>query len=288
MKIEHIDYAVIGYSLAGVSAALTLAESGDRVVLLDFDRDTDAIADMPRIQATPLGPSTSGIAFDETIREALRRAGIDRSTSCHVTSIYSEGNAIAECSDRRWSCKGVVFAPNGTEPGLDIEGSSALHGFGISYSAVADAPFYESQRVAVYGDSPRVFDHAWVAAQYASELFVLVKERRAESDAEVLTHLRSSSAIAFEDAVMLRSLHVSSDRTLGGIEIENSTGRRSIDVSALFVAQHLVPMTNVVRAEVETDGIVFAGLAAGVEYWKHAGLVSDGRRAARMLLTVHQ
>ena len=38
------DYAVIGHSLAGISAALALAKSGDRVVLLDFHRDTENIA----------------------------------------------------------------------------------------------------------------------------------------------------------------------------------------------------------------------------------------------------
>jgi NADH-dependent peroxiredoxin subunit F len=288
MKTEQVDYAVVGHSLAGVAAALVLAESGNRVVLLDFHRDTDSIDDLPFIQSTLLGPRASGVEFEETISETLRRAAVDRQTNCLIIGIYSEKTAIVECSDQRWSCKGVVFAPNGTEPGLDIEGSSALHGFGISYSAVADAPFFESRRVAVYGDSPRVIDHAWVAAQYTSEVLVLVKEKRTEGDAEVLTYLRSSSAIAFEEAVMLRALRVASDRTLSGIEIESSTGRRSIDVSALFVAQHLVPMTNVVRGEGKTDRIAFAGLAAGVEYWKHAGLVNDGRRAARMLMTVHQ
>lgn len=284
MKTEHVDYAVIGYSLSGVAAALTLAESKKHVVLVDFHRDTDAIDELPFIQSTPLGPRANGTAFEKTIRKALRGVGVDRQTSCLIASIYSEGRVVVECRDRRWSCKGVVFAPNGTEPGLDIKGSSALQGFGLSYSAVTDASFYTSRRVAVYGDGPRVVDHAWSAAQYASEVLVLVKKKTIEGDVEVLTQLRSSSAIAFEEAVRLRSLHVASDGTLSGIEIESPGGHRTIDVSALFVAQHPVPMLSVVRGEVEADGIVFAGLAAGVDYWRHARLVNDGGRAARMLL----
>ena len=59
---------------------------------------------------------------------------------------------------------------------------------------------------------------------------------------------------------------------------------KSIHVSALFVAQHLVPIVDVVRDEANTGRIVLAGLATKVEYWKHSELVKDGERAARKLL----
>jgi thioredoxin reductase len=181
-----------------------------------------------------------------------------------------------------------VFAPNGTEPGIDIEGSSTLQGFGVSYSAAADAPFYISRRVALYGDAPRVVEHAWIAAQYASEVVVLMKDGVSESQAELVGDLRSSWTVAFEHRVVLRSLQAGNDGLLTGIEFDGASGRRSLDVSALFVAQHVVPMTDVVRGERPGESIAFAGLAAGVNYWQHAELVNDGARAARTLLTVDQ
>ncbi|HEX9983553.1 MAG TPA: FAD-dependent oxidoreductase [Thermoanaerobaculia bacterium] len=175
MKVARAGYAVIGHSLAGISAALTLAKAGEHVTLLDFHRHTDTLAELPRIQSTLLGASGSGVTFERAMQELLEQATVERQTDCFIERVYSDGNVIVEGHDRRWSCRGVVFAPNGTEPGIDIEGSSALQGFGVSYSASGDAPFFLARRVAVYGDAPRVIEHAWIAAQYASE--VVVDER---------------------------------------------------------------------------------------------------------------
>ena len=285
MKTAHIDYVVVGESLAGISAALELAHSGHRVLLLDFHRDTDRVADLPRVRGTALGARATGTAFAETAGETMARARIDRQTFCPVTSIHSEGIALVECSDRRWSCKGVVFAPNGTEPGL--LGSSRFHGFGVSYSAASDAHFFISRRVAVYGDSPRVIEHAWIAAEYASEVIVLLKHGADEADVELLTELRSSSSITFVtfiESTAVRALRVADNGMLRAVEIESASGRRSIDTPALFVAQHLSPMIDVVHKHTGDGKIALAGLAAGIDYWKHAALVDDGVRAARQLL----
>jgi len=268
------DYAVIGHSLAGISAALALAKSGDRVVLLDFHRDTDAVAESPRIQPTSLGPPATGAAFDAAMENVLAQAGVRREPGCIVESVFPSGSEVfVECSDRGWLAKGVVFAPNGTEPGIDVEGSAALQGFGLSYSAAADAPFFPSRRVAVYGDAPRVLDHAWIAARYASEVVVLLKGTLSGSPMEL--------SATFHEGVALRSLQAGNDGLLKAIELDAADGRRSVEVAALFIAQHVVPAMDVVRGD--SENIAFAGLAAGIDYWKHAELVNDGARAARTL-----
>jgi thioredoxin reductase len=173
----------------------------------------------------------------EVQRLVLPRDEEDPDVGRLVERIYSGERVMVECGDRAWSCSGVVFAPNGTEPGIDVDGSAPLHGFGVSYSAADDAPFYRSRRVAVYGDAPRVIEHAWIAARYASDIVVLLKGAFAETQVELLREL-----------------------------------------------QHVVPATGVVHGEAPGQGIVFAGLAAGVAYWDHPELVTDGARAARTLL----
>jgi thioredoxin reductase len=288
MKADHFDYAVVGHSLAGISAALTLAKTGNRVALVDFHRDTDAIVDFPHIQPTTLGLSVSGMAFESAVRGQLERAHVEQIVDCFVRNIFFDGNAVVECTDRRWSCKGIVFAPNGTEPGVNVEGNSGLQGYGVSYSTAADAPFYASRPVALYGDVPRVLEHALIAARYASEIVVLLKGDLTENWAHLGGELSSLRTVTFEHRVVLRSLRAGSDSLLTGIELDASTGRRSIDVAALFVAQHLVPMSDVVSHQTPRGSIEFAGLAAGINYWSHAELVSDGARAARTLLTARQ
>lgn len=279
-----VDYVVVGASLAGVAAALRLAVLRRTVVLIDFDRDTDTIADLSYVSGTALAPEMTGVALEERLSEALTRANVQRQTNCHVTGIYSDGAVVVECSDRLWTCKGVVFAPNGTEPGIDIDGSSALQGFGVSYSAAADAPYYASSRVAVYGDSPRVLEHALLAARYVSDVVVLLKGGTHEADAQRLARLRSTVSTELFERSVLRSLHATSEPRLSAVEVGTPTGSRVIEVAALFVAQHVVPIVDVVRNGRESNGIAFAGLAAGIKYWQHASLVADGERAACSLI----
>jgi thioredoxin reductase len=288
VKLERADYVVIGYSLAGISAALTLAAAGEHVALLDYHRDTDTVAELPRIQPTSLGVSSTGDAFEQAMQERLKQASVERRTDCFIQTVYSDETVVIECADRRWSCRGVVFAPNGTEPGIDTEGTSALQGFGVSYSPSDDAPFCLLRRVAVYGDVPRVIEHASIAVQYAAEVVVLMKGGFAENQMQLLHDLQSSPVVTFESHVALRSLHAGNDGLLTAVDIEGASGRRSIDVCALFVAQHVVPKTDIIRGEAPSKAIAFAGLVAGINYWQHAELVNDGARAARTLLTVGQ
>jgi len=281
VKVERFDYAVIGESVAGVAAAITIARSGGRVVLLNYDRDTDAIADIPFIRATSLGAHKSGLAFEREVMQVLLEAGGAHLGTAHITAVRRDTGVVVEGSEEWWSCRGVIFAPNGTEPGLD--GSKTLHGFGVSYSASADASFFSGRRVAVYGDSPRVYEHATVAARYASEVVVLVKDGAVDGDARILNDLHQQPSVRFEEGVVIRSLHAQ-DQSLQSIEIDSRGGHRTIDVAALFVAQHLVVDKSVLPDAVTAEDLMLAGLAAGVEYWNHAALVEDGIRAAQTLM----
>ena len=159
MNRLEVDLAVIGESLAGYAAALHLAQAGRHVVLLNFHRDTDWVDDLPFVQHTALGPRTRGLDFVRSVNERLQLAGVTRAESMYVTSIDCKEAVIVASTDSVLSAKGVVYAPNGTEPGVDW--TVPFQGFGVSYSASHDAYFYKRRTVAVWGDSPRVFDHAY-------------------------------------------------------------------------------------------------------------------------------
>jgi thioredoxin reductase len=283
--INEVDYVVVGVSLSGISAALNLVKSDIRVVLVDFDRDTDAIGDVPFFLATPLGSPMRGADFEHAMRDVLVDTRIEYRSDCHVTNVVCDGKAVVECTNKRWSSLGVVFAPNGTEPGLPIKGARELEGFGVSYSAAADAPFFASRRVAVYGDVPRVLEHAYVAAQFASEVVILAKAKLEDRNPPLLAELRALPSVRIIEGARVVSLR-SSDGGLSGIEFDTVHGQQTINVSALFVAQEVQPDMTVLRGRAAPN-IVMAGLAAGVPYWRHQALVADGDRVARELVAAH-
>jgi thioredoxin reductase len=281
MMPNYIDYAVIGWSFAGVSAASTLAQSGNSVVIFDFDGDTDSIADHPRVQETAVSASTTGTLFEEMIELRLRQLGVSRPPVFHLRGVQVSDSLVLTCGSGEWRCKGAIFAPNGSEPGLSVSGVDSLFGFGVSYSAADDGPYYRGTRVAVYGDSPRALEHAAITRRYASETTVLLKQSTDNADPAILTWLKADANVRFVNNVSLQSFRVAPDKTLSAIEVDSSDGRRLIDASALFVAQHVVVPPGLLEASGE---VVLAGLAAGVKYWRHADLVADGMRAANQIL----
>lgn len=282
---DRADYFVIGMSLAGISAALTLSRSGKRVVLIDYDRDTDSIVDVPLFLDTPLGSSMTGLELDLLARNVLRDAGVEIRFDCHVTAIRVDGRVIVECDRAHWESSGLIFAPNGTEPGLTIERSVELQGFGVSFSAAADASFYPARPVAVYGDAPRVFEHAYMAARFAAPVLVLVKHAIDDGGSVLLQRLRSMPSIEIIDDVRLVSLR-SNGKALSEIEFESRGGRASVAEDALFVAQDVEPDFKVLGRGSEAPILQRAGLAAGISYWRHDALVADGERAAKRLLAL--
>lgn len=278
MPTEHFDYAVVGFSLAGIAGSLTFARAGKRVILFDFHRDTDALANLPYIQRTSLGRAASGLAFDRAMGQLLDCAGVTIERNAIIQSIAHRDEVIIESQERRWLSKGVVFSPNGTEPGIHIQGTSALQGFGISYSAADDAPFYRSRPVAVYGDMPRVLEHARMAVRDASEVTVLLTSDRPGD-------LLSPPNIRFESSVVLHAVQAGADGLLHAVEFSTPNHHNVLDVSALFVAQHPVPAVDVIVGPPHA-AIISAGLAAGLAYWNHQELVDDGARAADKLLAI--
>ncbi len=52
---------------------------------------------------------------------------------------------------------------------------------------------------------------------------------------------------ALEYKVKLRSVQSDADGLPSTVEFDAGSGRRAISVAALFVAQHVVPMTDVIR-----------------------------------------
>jgi thioredoxin reductase len=213
----------------------------------------------------------------------LRTAGIEYRSDYQVTTIDSEATLKLSGHSGRWSSGGIVFAPSGTEPGLNIEGGTELHGFGISYSASADAPFFASRRVGVYGDAPRAIEHALVAARFAEEVVLLLKGVLTPTPPALIALLGASSKVSVFERVTLQGLRASGG-FLAGVRVDTPAGAIDTDLSALFVAQHLEPSMDVMLDGSDSSNVVFAGMAAGVPYWKHAALVENGARAAERLI----
>ncbi|HEX9983554.1 MAG TPA: hypothetical protein VGF69_09830 [Thermoanaerobaculia bacterium] len=104
-----------------------------------------------------------------------------------------------------------------------------------------------------------------------------MKDDFAENQTQLVHDLRSSPAVTFESRVALRSLHAGREGLLTAVEIEGASGRRSIDVSALFVAQHVVPTIDVVQAGAPSEAIRIRGLSRWHQLLEQ---VNDGARAA--------
>jgi thioredoxin reductase len=292
MNVLDIDTLVIGFSVAGVAGAERLAKSRHRVGYADYAFDSGSIDETFVLGRTPWNDSQiSGEEFKQIALDKLRDSRA-HSVEGVLLSDMAPGAAVSGftglADNGRVRFATLLFAPNGTEPGLEEGlGAERFFGRGISYSAAVDVPFFKGRRVAVLGAGPRAADDVVRAAKVAERVFWL---RAANSAGRGVSELETDSRVEVIEPATIRRLDGDESGGLRGMLVETDGGQRELEVASLFLAQDLQPSwkglggEGAARELMRKGLMVAAGTAAGVRYWDHASLFASGVAAAESLL----
>jgi len=271
------DALVIGESLAGISAALEMARRGLVVSVIDHPFDTLSIRGTRTIGVNELLPTEStGEQFASFAQKALLAAGVTVVRGGHAQRLLVGHERIFASfwDNNLLTAKVVVFAPNGTEPGVaENIGFERLSGFGASWDAWSDAFFYKGQPVCVIGSGARALDQALIASDKGANVTVLWEEKRISAE-----HRGVLGSIPVVEDVALLELLADSQGNLSTLRINVAGVERSIAACALFSA-HEPNVSHFLLPASSLSLVVRAGLVNGIAHSDHAGLVLDGIRA---------
>ena len=281
------DVIVLGMSLAGLAAALRGSESGARVAILDYIPDTGNPLEIPFVGPNALSDvRMNGAEFVRLLLADIRKRGgaVDAAIFADSVSVQGE-QVVVSFGQSSYTGAALIFAPNGSEPGDHAPVPVRLGGFGLSYSAGSDHISFRGSAVAVYGNSFRAVEQAWIAARVAAATHVLLRESAIDGDPNLLAELQHRDNVSFYTSAALTGVHTTVSGRLEAINAQTSGGAVTLSVAGLFIANHLVLDKTILPTESPEYPIVPAGLAAGINYWKHAELIDDGRRAADVVLS---
>jgi thioredoxin reductase len=294
------DYAVIGFSIAGIAAALELASAGSSVSLINYLYDTTDVPGFLFVGPTGLnGQELPGSEFEALAMDALDKAGVRVETGLILTGLHAEfenelplqfvGDFAAQ--QRPLSVNAAIFAPNGTEPGLSSRlGVEKFFGYGVSYSAWADGRFFRGKPVAVIGCGNRALEEGCIAAEWASSTTVICQDTLKNATDSLRARVAANRSIVIRTGAQLDGILSDGQSTVSGVTLVENGERKHLEVSAVFVAQDLISDWSLWgdehRAKVLGDQkkLFVSGLARGIEYWDHGALYADGIRAARQCL----
>ena len=291
MKMATPEYFVIGFSLAGIAAAERLAKTSS-VGILDYVVDTGSVDELLRGPLTVWAPQeTDGVEFQVTATRHLEQMGVQRFSGFWPDEVESDDRGLSvvdSSTNRRFRCRGLVFAPNGSEPGLpDSLKAESLIGYGITYCGLADIVFAKNEDVAVFGCGARSLQEVKRASRFCPRVYWICS---GHLDVSLRNEVRGEHRVEVLDHAQLVALTKDSSGLLRAIGIRRDDGDTEIPVKALVVAQDLLPLWNLfgdMKAAldlVRRGRLVFAGIAAGVRYDDPTSLWASGEEAAVELL----
>lgn len=287
-----LDALIVGFSVAGVAAAEKVARSR-QVGLVDYPSDSASLEEILAVGRTPWNQhGISGKEFQQIALGRLEDMGVydvDGVSLADMVTLADRDGFSGVSRGTPLHCRAMVFAPNGTEPGLSPRlGAERFLGWGLSHSAASDVTFFRGMRVAVLGAGPRAADDVVRAAAVAQRVYWLRPAGGAPARSAPAVE-RGSHVEVIEPASVHR-LYADDRGRLRAAMIEIDGEQRELEISALFLAQDLRPSWSGLGGEevaqkLGDEGLIVpAGVAVGVPYWDHGRLFASGVAAAETFL----
>ena len=174
--MEIYDYVVIGGGPAGLSAAIYLARSPLKGIVLEGSTPGGKLVDINRIDNYPGVPNTSGTD--------LALALLGEATSLGAEIVYKRATAVdkegdlfkVSVEDGSYLTKNVIIATGLSSLSKGLEGENEFMGRGISHCATCDAAFYVNKETVVLGNGEKPLSEALHLALQCSKVTLLLEE----------------------------------------------------------------------------------------------------------------
>ena len=278
------DCIIVGASVAGVSAALTLQANGKTFLLFGAKSVSKKVEKAEIIHNYVGLPDVSGKEFQRAIQAQLALAEIDVLEE-RVTGVYAmkEKFVVTTANNQTYEARTVILAC-GVETVKAVDGEETFVGRGVSYCATCDGFLYRGKKVAAMCTSKALEGEVSHLAHFAEKvyLFALYKDvALGQENVEVIRRMpvrieggQRVEAIVYKedgeektlavDGAFFIKESVSPSALVGGLETENG---------------HVKTEKN---AATNLKGLFAAGDVTGRPY-QYAKAVGEGNVAAHSI-----
>ncbi|MEE9152166.1 MAG: thioredoxin-disulfide reductase [Thermoplasmata archaeon] len=279
-----MDYelAIIGGGPAGFTAGIYATRAGIRTVLFDAGMGGGLMALSPEIENYPGFKSISGLELADKMREHVEKY-MTLNFGESVEKLKVSGDEVKIKTSKDTYGVGAVIIATGTEHRkLDVRGEEKLTGFGVSYCATCDGPFFKGKKVIVVGGGNSALIEAIALKNMGVD--VTLVHRRNELRAEDAYEKRAVEAgvkVLYETHVAkIKGEKMVESVVLRNVKDGNMT---ELKVNGVFVSIGEIPQTQLAKqigVELDEKGYIKTGrnMRTNIKRVYAAGDVTGGLR----------
>ena len=279
-----MDYelTIIGGGPAGFTAGIYATRAGIRTVLFDAGMGGGLMALSPEIENYPGFKSISGLELADKMREHVEKY-MTLNFGESVEKLKVSGDEVKIKTSKDTYGVGAVIIATGTEHRkLGVKGEEKLTGFGVSYCATCDGPFFKGKKVIVVGGGNSALIEAIALKNMGVEVTLVhrrnelraedaYEKRAVEAGVKVLyeTHVAKIKGEKMVESVVLRNVK------------DGSTSE--LKVNGVFVSIGEIPQTQLAKqigVELDEKGYIKTGrnMRTNIKRVYAAGDVTGGLR----------
>lgn len=255
------DIIIIGSGPAGLTAALYALRADKRVLVLEKENFGGQITFSPKVENYPAFMQISGNELAQKLMDQVMEHGADIELG-EVTGIVCEQDRKKVlCTDEVYEARAVIIATGSRHRQLGLEGENELIGAGLSYCAVCDGAFFNSQNVAIVGGGNTALQEAVLLSDICHEVTVIQNLPMLTGEGRLIRAIEAKPNVRVIYDSLVTGLV--GEESLRAVRVLNTVTdeEQELAVDGLFVAIGQKPENEPFSSLVELDanGYVLAG-----------------------------
>jgi thioredoxin reductase (NADPH) len=252
--MPDFDLVVIGAGVAGLTAAMTAARQGLKIVVVDRMGVGGQISTAERVENFPGFPQ--GIAGHELgplLHEQAEAAGAEFVLDT-VEAIEVDGeHRLVRGTSETLQARAVIIAAGSAHRRLEVPGEAQFLGRGVSHCASCDGPLFAGAEVAVIGGGDSALDEALVLAGHAARVSVIHRGGTLRAQQVLAEKAKANGRIAIAYNTVVEE--IVGQEAVSGLRLRDlkSGATRLEAITGVFVYIGLEPNTAFLRGVVALD-----------------------------------
>lgn len=174
-KNNLYDVIIIGGGPAGLSAALYLARSCYRVIVLEKEKFGGQITLTSEVVNYPGVPKTDGVALTASMRRQAETFGAEFHICEAISVSFNEDIKEVSTTDGEFRAFSVIIATGATPRRLGFKGEKEFQGHGIAYCATCDGEFFTDKDVFVIGGGFAAAEESVYLTKFAKSVTIIMR-----------------------------------------------------------------------------------------------------------------